>query len=94
MSGAAAVAAALGGGAGAASACGPLRRLDLPVLGLVENLRREGNARDADRAGVDGPAGRVLAATGSSLFLVCRRLWADESGWWAAGCWWGFGQEP
>ena len=41
-----------------------LRRLDLPVLGLVENLRRDGDARDADRAGVDGPAADRPAAGG------------------------------
>jgi ATP-binding protein involved in chromosome partitioning len=46
-----------------------LRRLDLPVLGLVENLRRDGDARDADRAGVDGPAADRPAAGGDLRLL-------------------------
>lgn len=46
-----------------------LRRLDLPVLGLVENLRRDGDARGAGGAGVDGPAADRPATGGDLPFL-------------------------
>ena len=46
-----------------------LRRLDLPVLGLVENLRRDGDSRGAGGAAAGGPATRGPAA-GSALRLL------------------------
>ena len=45
-----------------------LRRLDLPVLGLVENLRRDGDARGSGGSGSGGPAAggdlRLLGSIG------------------------------